>query len=311
MSAFTWHLIFWIIRYGLVAVLLAYLVCVFVKKKDIQAKTRGYVLEWRVEAYKKIHRWVMGLQSVIAAPSQDEEQYLSLLAPLKFKIGYQGMEYATLFDTPEKLLEFGMAFNKMFNQEGDQIDYILEHKLNSFQMWLDDVLMFLGAFMSTENDKQWCLDEETKEKHCNLGSKVMGIALQEDVNRYFCQIDGILRGRLRNLKIPYVYRDTLRAKLLREVTSYCERIIDQGSNGRYKSMIEWIYFHIIYRTYGCSQLQKHRFDLFAIFAQVHFQKMFSQEPSRIKDKSEFMKMMTEYKNCYIKHLAVYEHHRNA
>lgn len=38
MSAFTWHLIFWIIRYGLVAVLLAYLTYVFVKKKDIQTK---------------------------------------------------------------------------------------------------------------------------------------------------------------------------------------------------------------------------------------------------------------------------------
>lgn len=310
MAEFAWQILFWIIRYGLVALLLAYLTYVFVKKKDVQTNTKGYVLEWRVEAYKKIHQWVMGLHGVIAAPSQDEDRYQGLLSSLKFKIGYQGMEYAAIFDSPESLLKFGMDFNSMFNQEGDLIDYRLEHQLNSFQMWLDDVRMFLFTFIKTEADKQWKQDEDTAEKNCNLGCKVMGIALQEDINRYFEKIDGVLRDRLRGLKISNVYKDSLRDRLVRKVTDYCEKIMDEEGEGLYSKMMEWLYFNVIYRSYGCSQLQKHQLDIYAIFAKVHFQEQLSEEDTKSKD--ELLKQMTDYQNCFIKHFIEYdENRRNA
>lgn len=311
LSEFVVQIFFWIIRYGLVALLLAYLVNVFAKKRDIRADMEGYVLEWRVDAYKKIHRWVMELKSIIAAPNQLEEQYRALLAPSKFKIGYQGMEYATLFDNPEKTMAFSMAFNRMLNKERDQIDYILEHKLNDFQLWLDDVIMFLGAFVSTECDKHWHMSEKEREEHCNLGCRVMGIALQKDVDNYLDQIDGILRDRLRNLKIANVYHDMIREKILRKITVFCESVMDDEEDIWYKNMVEWFYFHIVYRTYGCSQFQKHQFGLFTIFAQVHFYELIARNQAKKMGRKEFMKQMKEYKDIFNKHLKVYEYHGDA
>lgn len=310
-SEFVIQIIFWIIRYGLVAFLLAYLVNVYVKKKEIRADMEGYVLEWRVDAYKKIHRWVMELKSIIAAPNQLEEQYRALLATTKFKIGYQGMEYATLFDNPEKTMAFSIAFNQMLNKERNQIDYVLEHKLNDFQLWLDDVIMFLGAFVRTECDKHWNMSEKEREERCNLGCRMIGIALQRDVDNYLDQIDSILRDRLRNLKIANVYHDTLRAKMLRKVTDFCKSVMDKEEDVWYKNMLEWAYFHFVYRTYGCSQLQKHQFGLFAIFAQVHFHKMIAKNQVQKMDQKEFMKLMNEYKEIFKNYLEVYEDHRNA
>lgn len=69
----TWNIIFLVIRYVVVALILAYLVNVYVERRIIHTDIKGRVLEWRVETYKSIHRWVMKFQSVIAAPSQDED----------------------------------------------------------------------------------------------------------------------------------------------------------------------------------------------------------------------------------------------
>ena len=137
-----WRVIFDIIRYVVVALILAYVTNVLVKRKNIRTDIKGRVLEWRVETYKSLHRWVMIFQSVIAAPSQDENHYRNILAPTKFKIGYQGMEYASFFDTPEQLLKFNMEFNHMLNKEKDFIDYPLMHELKSFQFWIDEVIMY-------------------------------------------------------------------------------------------------------------------------------------------------------------------------
>jgi len=134
MSPETWNVMFLVIRYVVVALILAYFANVYVKRKNIHTDIKGHLLEWRVDAYKIIHRWVMNFQSVIAASNQYEEHYRNILAPTKFKIGYQGMEYASFFDSPECLFKFGMEFNRMMNKEENFLDYSLKHHLTCFSI---------------------------------------------------------------------------------------------------------------------------------------------------------------------------------
>ena len=116
-SPSTWNIIFLITRYVLVALVLAYLTNVFVKRRNTITDIKGRVLEWQVETYKGIHRWVMRFRSVIAAPSQYEDYYRNIISRTKFKIGYQGMEYASFFDDPERLLQFDKEFNQMLKKK--------------------------------------------------------------------------------------------------------------------------------------------------------------------------------------------------
>lgn len=299
MSPLAWNIIFWVIRYLLVALLLAYLTNVYVKKKNIHTDIKGRVLEWRVDTYKSIHKWVMKFQCVIAAPSQDEVHYRNILAPTKFKIGYQGMEYASFFHTPERLLQFGIEFKRMLNKEENFIDYPLKQKLESFQFWLDDVIMCFKAFVETEYDKKWKYDEKTKEKHCQLACRMLGIALQMDVNKFYGQIDDMLRDRLCNTKISGVYSESWWSKIKRKAITRCERIIDrEEENKRKNRLIEWFYYDVLYRSYGCSQLLRNNFGLMTIFILVHFEDKFSKNTAILKDGTEFMKLTAEYCNCY-------------
>ncbi len=299
----TWTVIFLVIRYLVVALILAYLANVFVKRKNIRTDIKGRVLEWRVETYRSIHRWVMKFKRVIAAPSQDEEHYRNILALTRFKIGYQGMEYVSFFDSPDRLFQFGIEFNQMMNKEEEFIDYSLRHELMGFQYWLDDVIMFYGTFGKAEFDKKWKFSEETIKKHCELACKVLGIALQKDVNRFFQKIDEMLRDRLRNIKIAGVYSESWLTKCKRKANGYCEHIMDKDKDSHYTRMVKWFYYHVLYRYYGCrSQLHRNQFSLMTILVLVHFEEQFAKNPRLIKDKAEFMKLTTEYNNCYCQYL---------
>ena len=267
-----WNFVFLVARYVIAALLLAYLTGVYVKKVDIHTDIKGYVLEWRIDTYKDIHRWVMKLQSIIAAPSQNEEQYNNILALTKFKIGYQGMEYASFFDTPERLLSMEMELNRMLNKEENFIDYSLKNKLYDFQCWLDDVIMFYGAFYHTENDKRWKNDAQTVKANCLKASKLIGIALQEDVNRYYKELDELLRERLRNISISRVYTESLWTRIKKNC------------------------------SYGSSQLQGHQTELMTIFAMTHYEDYLAKHPSVVKDKEQMMGLLRNYSDCYSQYL---------
>lgn len=298
MSPEIWHIIFDIIRYVVVALILAYVTNVFVKRKYIRTDIKGRVLEWRVESYKCLHRWVMKFQNVTAAPSQDENHYRKILEPTKFKIGYQGMEYASFFDTPERFLKFHKEFNQMFNKEKDFIDYSLMHELKGFQFWLEDVLMYYMAFIRTETDKRWKFSYETIDRHCKFAIKVMGIALQEDVNRFYHKVDEILRDRLRNIKISEVYSEGWLTKLKRKASDYCESIIDKDEDRPYTRIVEWFYYHVLYRSYDSSQVARNFSGLITIFILIHFEELFASKPAVMEDKNTFTSLSTEFYNCY-------------
>lgn len=284
-------------RYVLVALILAYITNVYVKRKTIHTDIKGRVLEWRVSKYKEIHRWVMKTQNVVAAPNQDEERYRSIIALTKFKIGYQGMEYASLFDSPDRLLLFAKEFNEMIDSDGPFIDYPLRHVLDAFDYWLDDVVMFYGSFIRAEYDNRWKFDENTIEKHCELACRVLGIALQKDVNRFYRRIDNMMRDRLRNLKISGVYTESLWIKIKRRLTQYCESIMDKAEDEetRYERLVKWFYFYVLYRDHGCSQLLKNRQYLLTMFMCIHFEDLFAENSFPMDEGKEFY-------DCYIRNL---------
>jgi len=291
-----------VIRYVVVAIFLAYLTNVYVKRKNNITDIKGRVLEWRVDTYKSIHRWAMQFQSVTAAPSQDEERYKNILALTKFKIGYQGMEYSTFFDSPDRLFQFGIEFNRLLNKEENFIDHSLRHQLSEFQYWLDDVIMYYGAFCQTECDANWQFDEKKIERHCNLVCKVLGISLQKDVNKFYDKLDNLLRDRLRNLKISGVYMESWWTRTKSKATDYCEAVMDIDEDTRHSRFIEWLYYKVFYHNYSCSQLMKNQFGMMTVFMHVHFEEQFAENPSLMKNQEEFMRLTREYYNCYNKHL---------
>ena len=216
----------------------------------------------------------MNFKSVIAPSAQDQDYYSSVLSHTKFKIGYQGMEYVSFFDTPERLLKFNIEYNQMLNKDESFVDSALKQKLDDFQEWLDNVILFYSAFVLAESDSKWGFDRKTIEKHCLLTCKMFGIALQDDVNNYYEQFNSLLRDRIRDVKIAGVYSDSKRLWNRKKAKPYYEK----------------------------SQMHKHNGDLMTIFVLVHFEEMFVKNPAIMKNSEQLMTLMKDFSDCYVKYL---------
>lgn len=271
-SQFTWNVIFSIIEYILVAIVLAYFGVVYNKKKERITDLKGRVTEWQVETYKDIHRWFMNFKSIIAAANQDEEHYRQIISHTKFKVGYQGMEYASFFDNPMILLNTDRELNQILDRDSDFLDESLKAKLYDLKDWFEELVEIFGAFIMTEGDSQWNLTAEKSEENCNLASKILGIALQKDVNTYFEEIDEMLRERLNKVKISGVYSKS--TKLWSSPPKYL----------------------------SSSQLVTKRIDLMNLFFLVHYEDEIINKPEWLSDIDLFRDKFKGYLNCYNSHI---------
>lgn len=131
-----------------------------------------------------------------------------------------------------------------------------------------------------------------------MAIKVIGIALQEDVNKFYHKLDEILRDRLRNIKISEVYSEGWLTKLKRMASDYCESVMDKDDNRLNPRIVEWFYYHVVYRSYGYSQVSRNFSGLITIFLLIHFEELFANKPAILKDKKAFTSLSTEFYNSY-------------
>lgn len=194
-------MLFFILKYCIIALLLAYVTNVLVKAKEAKAQLRSYEMEHRIEAYVKINGLMAKIDSHIAPPREKEELYASLLENRSFKIGDQMLEYTTCFDSFEKLLGFKSEIEQALGSTRIFLEAELEDRLSDFYDWYMDVLSLLYAFDLTESDKKFGIKENTRKEHLTLAARLLGIALQEDINWHRRKITRTIAKRIQNIDL--------------------------------------------------------------------------------------------------------------
>ena len=90
--------------------------------------------------------------------------------------------------------------------------------------------------------------------------------------------------------------------MIRSVTLSCETIMDKEEETWYSHVVEWFYYHVLYRNYGCSQLLKNQTGLMSIFMQVHYEEQFAKNPAILEDHKEVSRLATEFYDCHTQYL---------
>lgn len=297
LSKDTWDIIFLVLRYGVAALFLAYLTSIFLKRKKNVVDIKGQIYESRIESYKEIHHHVMRLQSNIASPAQKEEYYQYFISLSKFKTGYQGLEYCSIFHSPERLMQYGIETNKLDDKSTIHIDYVLEQKLTEFEWWIDDVVDILVGFVNTEKDSRWRFNKSKIDDNIVLACQLLGIVLQDDVNNFYHQFDKLLRNRLQRIRLSSIGSDSIWIKAKHKLSDHCEAVFDKKGHGKAK-FLHWIYNHILYRSYGCSKVRRNSDKVLTLLTLVHFSEEIEKQSFRKLSQSEFAKRMQEFQLCF-------------
>ena len=61
----------------------------------------------------------------------------------------------------------------------------------------------LDAFCDTEHSDGWKLSEKVVNDHIQMAYQTAGVALQNDMNRFYCQMDKLIAKQMRNISLSY------------------------------------------------------------------------------------------------------------
>lgn len=296
-----WETIFLVLRWGPAALILAYLMNVLVKKNENLSDIKGEIYERRIDSYKVIHHWAMQLQKIISPPAYLEKIYADVLHRLHFKISMQGMEYPSFFDSPQKLVSFSIETKKLVGGAALHLDYVLEQKLSEFVIWLDDIINLMNIFIQIEADPFWKYDKTTQETHAKLACHLMGIAFLVDINRFFRQIDRLLRLRLQEIRLSSISSDTWPIRLKHKLVDYCESKMGDGQENKYQQFLCWVYMHVLFRSYGCSQISQHKPDVLTLMIRAHYSSQYNTEQFYTLEEKKMRQLFLDFHESMLRH----------
>lgn len=189
------------ITYILLPLVVAYFTTVMNKRKEVQLEAQGQLLEHRIQAYAEIYRFMRQNLLRIAVPHVEETLYADCLEGSKYKIGRQGMEYASYLSSIERIEQYSDQLKHLLLANRLYIEPKLLCELNSLQEWIENYHKLIKAFKATEENPRWNFDADLRRTKVRFACSLLGIALQEDINRFSSNIEPVLEERLRHPRI--------------------------------------------------------------------------------------------------------------
>lgn len=179
-----------VLKYVVIALLLAYLNRVFSKKKAVMTDVKKHILEKRLTIYAAIHKALQGNKSIIAPPAMKELYYWNFIEGMPFRIGDQRMEYVSYFNSYDTLIGYFAILQKTGFSKATLLPKDVAESLEMVRDWYGSVIDILTAFKLTEEDTAISVDQ--RKEHLDLACQLFGIALQSDI----CAIGGYLEKSL-------------------------------------------------------------------------------------------------------------------
>lgn len=107
------HMIIHIVTYILLPLIVAYITTVMTKREEVELDAQGQLLEHRVQAYAEVYRFMRKSLNRIAVPFVEEKLYADCLEDSMYKIGRQGMEYASFLSSIENIDKYSDQLERL------------------------------------------------------------------------------------------------------------------------------------------------------------------------------------------------------
>lgn len=249
--SYIWKGIFSLAKVLGAGLLLAFFATKYQKREEIELQVKANVLKLQLETYVRLNALYAEIQTVIAPPLKMEAFFDSIIDTETMGVKY--MEYSSLFDSEEKFDDFYHRIVSINYSDHIYMQYSVSQKLQEFIGYLSEVKLFMDAFCDTEH-ALYKEDEKIANDHIRLGYQLTGICLQNDLTRFYGQMDQMLAYEVSHISLSYRshYLKSIKDRLMKPLCEYLERYMDEDN---WKGQLAgWFYYHTIFRTYGNSVL---------------------------------------------------------
>ncbi len=272
---YIWEGIFSLLNVLGVGLLLAWFATRYQKRKEIELQLKANVLKHQLESYVKLNSAFGKIRSQIAPPLYREAYFQSIINTKIFNIKY--MEYSSFFDSMGRFDEYYKSMVELQQTEHIYLQYDVEQKLSEYLNYLSEVKQFLDAYCDTERMDVLSVGKNKVEEHIRSAYQLTGICLQNDINRFYCQMDQLLAYEISHVSLGYKshYIKSARESILKFISERMEKFIHKPDwKGK---AAEWFYFKVLFRSYGNSSLINHLPMLAVHFAYLHYSDRYTPE----------------------------------
>lgn len=286
---YIWKGVFSLLKVLGAGLLLAIFATKYQKRKEIELQVKANVLKLQLDTYVRLNSLFAELQTLIAPPLQKEAFFESIIDTETLHVKY--MEYSSIFDSEKNFDDYYHRLVSFQHSEHIYMQYSVDQKLQEFIGYLTEVKEFLDAFCDTENAVYTGRDKKIAEEHIKLAYQLTGICLQNDIIRFYGQMDQMLAYEVSHISLSYRshFFKSLKDKILKPVCEYLERYMAEDN---WKGKLTcWFYYHTIFRTYGNSVLLMKMPTITMHMAYIHSSHKIS--PEEWYDEPEKMRPLLE------------------
>lgn len=170
----------------LVGLLLAWVASCYQKRKEVEWKLRGDLLQRRIGAYDKISQLLYELYQHVTTSPVEESCIMSMIEPLA--IPKPDGNYVSIMENVDNLMIYKLKVENLMRSERIFLDYPVERKMDNFLVYLDT----LQAMMES-----W----KRMNKHTEIGYRAVAIALCCDMTKWYCEFDILLATQMKHLEM--------------------------------------------------------------------------------------------------------------
>ena len=290
-----WESIFTGCRLVMVAVIVAYLVKVYVARKSICADLKADLLRNRLSAYKDINQLIARIKTITPPPMTRQAEYIDVVGDLEFHFDIdQGVAYSSMFDSKESLYKFVGEVEELLRKYKLYLDTIVEDKLSEFHTWLLDVLRLYNGFCAAESDARWKLMPEEVERRQSFAAQTLGIIFQHDLNKFYRQINKLATNRIHKIRLGNTFGDGLFA-IKMKLSKILEQKIEADTMAG--AMCRWVYYYLFYPTYGRSQMMRYPGSVGLALINIHYRDEISSDKRTAMPLYKFIEHIEPFRQC--------------
>lgn len=223
MPKYIWDGIFVVFDVLIVGLLLAFIASKYQHRKEIEWKLRGNLLEKRIESYQKVSSFIYCLQDQHYPTTQEEKEIVRILNYPKLTIPI--FRYADIFASEDNLRTFIVGLDALIASEKLFLDYQTLRHLENMQFYFSEMSAVLERFIIAENNPSTNFRPDQIKHHIDIGLKAYGVAINNDMSKWFAMTDQLLAAKLRTLSLAPKRYLTLHLwdKLIQNLTEWVHK----------------------------------------------------------------------------------------
>lgn len=183
---YLWDCILNVVSVLLVGLLLAWVASRYQKRKEVEWKLRGDLLQRRIGAYEKISQLLYELYQHVTTSPNEEKRILAMMEPLS--IPEPDGNYVPMMENLDSMMAYKLKVENLMRSERIFLDYPVERMMDNFLVYLDTLQEMMESWKRIN-------------KHTEIGYRAIAIALCGDMTKWYCEFDLLLAEQMKNLEL--------------------------------------------------------------------------------------------------------------